>query len=154
MVILLRVLRRVSREPGESVDLKPAWSRDKVTGVPESGHRAGLNRQGALQQRQRERQWPQSQSAPPVSGGCRSSPARALPGQAENRLPSERLSTMRFTQSMKIAFDRALILGIALCFILGHLGAADRLSGVAFVLLIILAVRLLGSMSTWAITGR
>lgn len=55
---------------------------------------------------------------------------------------------------MRITFDRALILCLALCYALGLLGVVDRISGLAFALLAILAVRLVGSTITWAMTGR
>jgi hypothetical protein len=55
---------------------------------------------------------------------------------------------------MRITFDRALMSGLVLCYALGILGAADRVSGIAAVLLAVLAVRLVGSTITWIITGR
>lgn len=55
---------------------------------------------------------------------------------------------------MKSKLDILLIVGMALCYGLGHLFAADRFATAAGVLFMVFIVRLLGSTITWTLHGR
>lgn len=55
---------------------------------------------------------------------------------------------------MKLTLDSLLIIGMALCYGLGHLFAADRFAMAAGLLLLIFLVRLIGSSITWVFRGR
>lgn len=55
---------------------------------------------------------------------------------------------------MKLNLDILLILGMALCYGLGQLFAADRFAMLAGLLLLVFLIRLIGSSITWIVRGR
>lgn len=55
---------------------------------------------------------------------------------------------------MKSKLDILLIIGMALCYGLGHLFSPTRFVIAAGLLLVVFLVRLAGSTITWTITGR
>jgi len=55
---------------------------------------------------------------------------------------------------MKLPFDMLLVLGMLLCYGVGHIFAADRFVLAAGLLLVVFVVRLLGSSLTWLLGGR
>jgi hypothetical protein len=54
---------------------------------------------------------------------------------------------------MKSKLDILLILGMALCYALGHVVAADAFSAIALALFLVFVIRLAGGTITWLLTG-
>ena len=61
---------------------------------------------------------------------------------------------LAYTASMKLTFDLALIVGMAICYAAGQFVAAYAFSGIALVLLLVFVVRLCGGALSWVVTGR
>ena len=61
---------------------------------------------------------------------------------------------MVYTAFMKMSFDLALIIGMALCYAVGQFVAANALSGIALALLLVFVIRLCGGAISWVVTGR
>ena len=55
---------------------------------------------------------------------------------------------------MKMTFDLALIIGMALCYAAGQFVAAYAFSSIAMALLVVFAIRLIGRVISWVAMGR
>ena len=55
---------------------------------------------------------------------------------------------------MKLTLDSILLLGMLLCFLLGHLFGADRFVLLAGLMLLVFVLRLIGSSASWILRGR
>ena len=64
------------------------------------------------------------------------------------------VSAVIYTGLMKSKLDIALILGMAICYAAGQFIAADRFALLAMVLLLIFAIRMIGGLISWTLTGR
>ena len=54
---------------------------------------------------------------------------------------------------MKMTIDLALIIGMAICYVVGQFVAANAFSGVVLALLLVFLVRLIGGAVSWVVTG-
>ena len=83
------------------------------------------------------------------------SPTHGGAAPAQHDSPHAELGLfLAYTASMRMTFDLALIIGMALCYVVGQFVAADALSGIALALLLVFVIRLCGGAITWVATGR
>lgn len=59
----------------------------------------------------------------------------------------------RISVPMKMTIDLALIIGMAICYVVGQFVAANAFSGVVLALLLVFLVRLIGGAVSWVVTG-
>jgi hypothetical protein len=67
---------------------------------------------------------------------------------------SQLIVLSRIFYPMKMTVDLVLIIGMALCYAVGQFVAAHTFSGIAMALLLVFAIRLIGSVISWMVTGR
>jgi len=85
--------------------------------------------------------------SPTHGGTAPSSPSMVLPMLSRGLF-------LAYTVSMKLTFDLALIIGVAICYAAGQLVATYAFSGIALALLLVFVVRLFGGAISWVVTGR